>query len=253
MEDTQNNAKLIVGLGNPGAQYDHTRHNIGFELIEYLGAWASESLKKESKFEAKFCSFEHSFNYERRKKVKEKIIELIPNPISQEEHNALQEKKNPEHRKEYTEQVEKITYEKKTISENKEGSVKIFLVQPLTFMNDSGRAIQKIMNFYKITAENLLIIHDDVSLDTGKLRFAFDRGAGGQHGIEDTINRLGTKAFHRLKFGVGPDPGGDRRADYVLSNFPKAQQALLDDTKKTAMQMIFAWLLNEDYQQITIQ
>ena len=117
-------------------------------------------------------------------------------------------------------------------------------------MNDSGRAISKIMKFYKIEPKDLLIIHDDVSLETGKLRMAFDRGAGGQHGIEDTINALGSKAFYRLKFGVGPDPGGDRRADYVLSTFPKKEKELLEDTKKEARHQITAWLLNEDPQQL---
>ena len=246
--------KLIVGLGNPGAKYEKTRHNIGFELVDDLAFFeglGENALKKEAKFESLVASYEKDFDYKINKKVKEKKVEMIANPLSQEEHDALQEKKNPEHRKEYTEQVEKVSYEKKTVTEEKSQSLKVFLLQPQTYMNDSGRAIQKIMNFYKIEPENLLIIHDDVSLDTGKLRFAFDRGAGGQHGIEDTINRLGCKNFHRLKFGVGPDPGGDRRADYVLSNFPKKEAELLEETKSQARHMIKAWLLDEDYQQLS--
>lgn len=242
--------KLIVGLGNPGSKYEKTRHNIGFELVEDFAYFSGEVLKKENKFEAKIASFEKTFDFKIKKKTKEKHTELIPNPISKEEHELLQEKKNPEHRKEYQEKIEKITFEKKTFNEDRSKELKIFLAEPQTYMNDSGRAIQKIINFYKIETENLLIIHDDVSLDTGKLKFAFNSGAGGQHGIEDTINCLGTKKFHRLKFGVGPDPGGERRADYVLSTFPKKENELLEDTKKEAMHMIKAWLLDEDHQQL---
>jgi aminoacyl-tRNA hydrolase len=243
--------KLIVGLGNPGSKYEKTRHNIGFELVEDFAYFSGEALKKENKFEALVASFEKTYNYKVKKKIKEKHVEMIPNSISREEHELLQEKKNPEHRKEYQEQIEKITYEKKTINEDKSKSLKVFMALPQTYMNDSGRAISKIMKFYKIEAPDLLIIHDDVSLDTGKLRFAFDRGAGGQHGVEDTINCLGgAKNFHRLKFGVGPDPGGNKRADYVLSSFPKKEAELLESTKQEAMHMIKAWLLDEDYQQL---
>jgi aminoacyl-tRNA hydrolase len=245
--------KLIIGLGNPGSKYQRTRHNIGFELVEDFAFFSGAALKKENKFEALLASFEKTYNYKIKKKIKERTVELIPNPISKEEHDLLQEKKNPEHRKEYQEKIEKITVEKKTITEDKTKELKIFLAEPQTFMNNSGKAISKIMKFYKIENTDLLIIHDDVSLETGKLRFAFDSGAGGQHGVEDTINCLGgAKNFHRLKFGVGPDPGGDRRADYVLSGFPKKETELLENTKKEAMHMIKAWLLNEDYQQLVL-
>lgn len=249
MEDKT--VKLIVGLGNPGAKYDKTRHNIGFEVIDDFSFFNGHELKKENKFESLFASFEKDFEYSVKKKTKEKRVELIENPLSQEEHETLQEKKNPEHRKEYQEKIEKISYEKKNIIEKKQKSLKILLAKPLTYMNDSGRAITKIMKFFKIKNVDLLIVHDDVTLDTGKIKMAFDRGAGGQHGVEDTINALGgAKDFHRLKFGVGPDPGGDRRADFVLSVFPKAQKDLIEDTKKEAMHQIKAWLLDEDPQQL---
>jgi PTH1 family peptidyl-tRNA hydrolase len=243
--------KLIVGLGNPGSKYQKTRHNIGFELLDDLAFAYGVTLKNENKFDSHLTYFEKTFTYKLRKKIKEKHVEMIPNPLSKEEHDLAQEKKNPEHRKEYQERIEKIIFEKKTITEDKTKDLKIFLAQPQTFMNNSGKAIAKIMKFYKIENPDLLIIHDDVSLDTGKLRFAFDSGAGGQHGVEDTIECLGgAKNFHRLKFGVGPDPGGERRADYVLSPFPKKETQLLEDTKKEAMHMVKAWLLNEDYQQL---
>jgi PTH1 family peptidyl-tRNA hydrolase len=111
---------------------------------------------------------------------------------------------------------------------------------PTTFMNNSGRAVQKLMQFYKIASEDILVVHDDVSLDLGKLRFSFDRGAGGQHGVEDIIEKLGgSKSFHRLRIGVGPDPGGEERADYVLSKFAEGEATKV--TEKAA-QLVMDWL-----------
>ena len=98
---------------------------------------------------------------------------------------------------------------------------KLIFAKPQSFMNNSGKSIAKIMNFYKLTSKNLLLIHDDVSLDLGKLKLSINRGAGGQHGVEDTIAQIGSKDFARLKYGVGPDPGGAQRAQYVLSKFAK--------------------------------
>ncbi len=123
----------------------------------------------------------------------------------------------------------------------------LILAKPTTFMNHSGDALIKLMQFYKIPLENILIIHDDVSMETGKLRMAFNRGAGGQHGVEDIILKLGdTKAFHRLKFGVGPDPGGDLRAAYVLSKFPETQKELLEKTLGDAITAVDKWLQERD-------
>lgn len=123
-------------------------------------------------------------------------------------------------------------------------SEQVIFAMPTTYMNLSGNAVQKIMNFYKIAKEDLLVIHDDVSIDTGKMRLAFNRGAGGQHGIEDIFEKLGgAKDFHRLKIGVGPDPGGDRRADYVLAKFPKTDHErmakVVDEAKKLTKDWIF--------------
>ena len=105
----------------------------------------------------------------------------------------------------------------------------VWLVQPDTFMNLSGQAALAVLNFYKIDPADMLVIHDDVALPLGKLRVQSGGGAGGQHGIENIIQRLGgAKNFDRIKFGVGPDPGGARRADFVLSAFAPDQFELKD-------------------------
>jgi PTH1 family peptidyl-tRNA hydrolase len=119
----------------------------------------------------------------------------------------------------------------------------LIIAKPLTYMNDSGDAVLKISNYYKIAVEDILIIHDDVSLATGSFKFSFNRGAGGQHGIEDSIRKLNSKAFYRLRLGVGPDPGGDQRASYVLSNFPKAEQSeTLPELFRETAKLVEIWL-----------
>jgi PTH1 family peptidyl-tRNA hydrolase len=109
------------------------------------------------------------------------------------------------------------------------GGQQVIIAKPDTYMNESGKAVQAILNWYKIDLAELMVVHDDVALPLGKLRFQNTRGAGGQHGIEDIIQMLGgTTQFDRLKFGVGPDPGGDRRADYLLSPLSEADRPLRD-------------------------
>jgi peptidyl-tRNA hydrolase, PTH1 family len=119
------------------------------------------------------------------------------------------------------------------------------LAKPLTYMNLSGRAVQSILHWYKIAVEDCIIVHDDVSLPLGKIRFQQGGGAGGQHGIESIIEMLGgNKGFDRLKFGVGPDPGGDRRADYVLSAVPDWDRDLRDQMISLAADGLLLWLCN---------
>jgi peptidyl-tRNA hydrolase, PTH1 family len=104
----------------------------------------------------------------------------------------------------------------------------LILLKPQTYMNLSGTAVAKVSGFYKIPHENILVIHDDVSIEFGKIRESFNRGAGGQHGVEDIISSFGgSKNFHRLRIGIGPDPGGDKRADYVLSKFSDFEEEKL--------------------------
>ncbi len=119
----------------------------------------------------------------------------------------------------------------------------VLLVKPTTFMNLSGRAVGAILRWYKISSKDLLIVHDDVSLPLGRIRFQAGGGAGGQHGVESIIECLGgARDFDRLKFGCGPDPGGSVRADYVLSRYPLAQQDLLNKSLALASEAVIFWV-----------
>src|SRR5690606_14304888 len=82
------------------------------------------------------------------------------------------------------------------------------LLWPLTYMNNSGQSVQPVRDFYKVTNEEVLVICDDVSLPTGKLRVRAKGSSGGQNGLKDIIRRLGTEEFPRLRVGIGAQPPG---------------------------------------------
>lgn len=122
------------------------------------------------------------------------------------------------------------------------GGSNVILAKPTTYMNLSGRAVNAILRYFKIELEELLVVHDDVSIPLGRLRLQKAGGAGGQHGVESIIECLGgRKDFSRLKFGVGPDPGGAKRAQYVLSRIPVADQELYQKMVQLSAEAISFW------------
>jgi PTH1 family peptidyl-tRNA hydrolase len=152
---------LVVGLGNPGAKYETTRHNAGFLCITRLEDTLNFSAKK-LKFHA-------------------------------------------------------------LIGDAKIGTHKVLFMKPQTMMNNSGLAVKECAAFYKIPAENIIVIFDDISLEPGKLRIRRKGSAGGHNGIKSIIAHLGSDNFPRIKLGVGKKPHPDYDlADWVLANFPKS-------------------------------
>lgn len=167
--------KLVAGLGNPGAQYEKTRHNIGFAVV---GSFA-EKYEIKAKFESKF--------------------------------NALVGKGS--------------VFGKDTI-----------VVEPLTFMNLSGEAIIKIVNWYKIDISEIIVVYDDIDINLGKLRFRRGGSDGGHNGIKSIIECFGGRSdFSRLRVGIGPGPNGDERRNFVLRPFFTEQQKLVSDSIKLAV------------------
>ncbi|MFC1608894.1 aminoacyl-tRNA hydrolase [Patescibacteria group bacterium] len=170
--------KIIIGLGNPGKEYQNNRHNIGFLILD----------KIQEKFGFPSFTFNKKFNAE----------------ISEQsgEFNFL----------------EKIGLKK---------SSKVILVKPQTFMNKSGDSVQKIMNFYKATPEDILVIHDDLDLLTGRSKISEGSSAAGHNGVQDIINRLGTKNFNRLRIGVELEAGRENRKipgqKFVLQDFSEEE------------------------------
>ena len=154
--------KLIVGLGNPGNEYKNTRHNIGFELLDFI-ADKNNFYFKENK---KFNSFECEINID---------------------------------------------------------GEKVFLIKPLSYMNLSGTVVGKYAKFYDISEDDILVIHDDLDMEFGKIRIAYDSSSGGHNGIKDIINNIGSKEFTRLKIGISNNKDIDTK-DYVLGKFSKEER-----------------------------
>ena len=119
---------------------------------------------------------------------------------------------------------------------------KVVLAKPQTFMNLSGQAVSSLLRFYKIPLERLLVIHDELDLPLGTLRLRPGGGSAGNRGLASIIQLLGTQEFPRLRIGIGHPPGQMSGADYVLQNFPAAEQELLEMVLKRAVEAAQAFV-----------
>lgn len=172
---------LVVGLGNPGLQYEKTRHNVGFMSADLLMKKAGGEFTKH-KMDAHFGECEI-------------------------------------------------------------GKKRILVMKPQTFMNNSGTAVSAVSKFYKIPADKIIIISDDISLDVGKIRIRRKGSHGGHNGLKDIFQLLGTDSIMRVKIGVGAKPHPDYDlADWVLGKFPKEDEenlsTALDNSVKAIEEII---------------
>lgn len=168
---------LVVFLGNPGDQYDNTRHNAGFRAADALEKKTGERIKR-----IKFKALVKDFSY---------------------------------------------------------GGKRILAMKPQTFMNLSGEAVQEAASFYKIPAEHVLVVCDDISLAPGVLRLRKKGSAGGHNGLKSIIQQLGTDQFPRIKMGVGQKPHPDYDlAAWVLGHFSPEDSKLMDDAAKRAVDAV---------------
>lgn len=105
---------------------------------------------------------------------------------------------------------------------------RVLLMKPETFMNLSGDAIGEAASFYKIPPENIIVLHDEISFEPGKIRIRRKGSAGGHNGLKSIISSLGSDAFPRIKIGVGQKPSPEYDlVDWVLGKFPSADKELL--------------------------
>lgn len=134
--------------------------------------------------------------------------------------------------------VNKIKY-KSLIGTCEIGDSKVMLMKPTTYMNNSGQAVVEAMNFYKIPAENVIVIFDDISLDVGKMRIRSKGSDGGQKGMRSIINLSGSQAFPRIKIGIGAKPNPDwDLADWVLSKFTDKEMKDLEKMFENAYKAV---------------
>ena len=119
--------------------------------------------------------------------------------------------------------------EKGMVAEGRVGAEKVLLVKPMTYMNLSGESVRELVDYYKIDAENeVIIIYDDISLDVEKLRVKRKGSAGGHNGIKNIIQHLGSETFVRIKVGVGKKPPKWDLVDYVLARFSDEDRVGVD-------------------------
>jgi PTH1 family peptidyl-tRNA hydrolase len=149
---------LVAGLGNPGREYEQTRHNIGWLVADELAR------RHDGSFRSKFSG---------------------------------------------------------QLAEVRLGELKLALLKPETYMNESGRSLAAAARFFKVQPGSLLVVHDDVDLEPGRLQLRLGGGLAGHNGLRSIAQGLRTNDFLRLRIGVGRPGRGDRRtvSDYVLSNF----------------------------------
>jgi len=116
------------------------------------------------------------------------------------------------------------------------------LLWPHTLMNCSGQSVSGAVSFYQVPLSDLLVVCDDFNLPLGSLRFRSQGSAGGQRGLQDIIQRLGTEQFSRLRIGIGPVPDSWDPADFVLGRFSAADRPLIDETIVRAADGVECWV-----------
>jgi PTH1 family peptidyl-tRNA hydrolase len=172
-------AKMVVGLGNPGREYVGTRHNTGFRVIDALAEKLGVEARKR-KFGARFALGEFADD-------------------------------------------------------------KLILLKPWQFMNRSGQAVATALGFYKLGANNLLVVTDDMALEPGRIRIRARGSAGGHNGLADIIEKLGTNQFARLRVGIGQSQD-EWTVDYVLDRPTVAEKLLLDAAIARARDAVLCWV-----------
>ncbi|MCR5260309.1 MAG: aminoacyl-tRNA hydrolase [Candidatus Gastranaerophilales bacterium] len=120
----------------------------------------------------------------------------------------------------------------------------VVVCKPQTFMNLSGEAVRPVLEYFKLTSDDLFLIYDDISLDLGKVRFRAKGSDGGHNGVKSVIQYVKTDKFDRLKVGIGPQPQFMKSEVFVLSNFTNEQKELLEATIKFSAEAVEEYFKN---------
>lgn len=170
--------RLIVGLGNPGSEYEHTRHNAGFWWVDALAAQLRTPLQPERSYQA-----------------------LVAR-----------------------------------VNQAPGASGPVWLLQPMTFMNRSGVSVSLLARFYKITPQEVLVVHDELDLQPGQAKLKFGGSAAGHNGLKDIHHMLGSQDFWRLRLGIGHPGVKAEVIHYVLKKPSAEHRELIDRASAQSMQ-----------------
>lgn len=154
----------IIGLGNPGAKYCNTRHNVGFWAVDFCKSELEQSSNYSNKFGCEYIKYS-----------------LVSGQT-------------------------------------------VLLIKPQGFMNLSGETAQPLLSFFKVPAKNIVVIHDDVDLDTGALKAKFGGSSAGHHGLDSLELHLGTKEFYRVRLGISRATAGQRDVSSWVLSAPKGEE-----------------------------
>ena len=121
---------------------------------------------------------------------------------------------------------------------------KIIAIKPLVFMNESGKAVAKFVNFYKIPTKNIVVIHDDLDMETGKVRIKVESGDGGHNGIK-SINSFIKNDYIRIKIGISHPGAREAVSDYVLKKFSDGEIKIIEQANKTIAKL-FEYVISGD-------
>jgi PTH1 family peptidyl-tRNA hydrolase len=128
------------------------------------------------------------------------------------------------------------------VAEGSLGSEKILLAAPRTYMNESGRSVRQLVDFFGLPLVDLLVVCDDFNLELARLRMRAGGSAGGQKGLADIIRKLATEEFQRLRIGIGRPPEQMDAADFVLSKFKRGEQKPMDEAILRAAEGVELWI-----------
>lgn len=128
------------------------------------------------------------------------------------------------------------------VNEIQIASERVLLVAPQTFMNLSGRSVRGVRDFYKLPLSALILICDELNLPCGKIRLRGSGSAGGQKGLQNTIDQLGSSDFARLRIGVGRPPSGFSATNYVLQKFAKSEFSVMQESVSRAASAVECWI-----------
>ncbi len=178
---------MIVGLGNIGKEYDRTRHNTGFMVIDALA--------------------------EKHDVTNFKI-----------QNDAM-------------------------IADFRVNGEKVLLVKPTTYMNDSGRAVRPLMDYFDVDLEDMIVVYDDMDMPVGKIRLRQKGSAGGHNGIKSIIAHVGTQAFNRVRVGID-HPDKESVVDYVLGKFRKEQETDFEIGVQNTIKALEDWIEVDDFSRL---
>lgn len=124
---------------------------------------------------------------------------------------------------------------------------RVILVKPMTYMNESGRAVRPLMDYFNIEIDDIVVVYDDMDMSPGRIRLRQKGSAGGHNGVKSLIQHLGTQDFNRIRIGIGRPPVNMNVIQHVLSPFPKdAHEEMLFAVKDSA-QAIDDFINGEDF------